>query len=312
MPLRIAAVSIKGAPAGTASDGARLELLDRIVARIVSRGWTCLDAVVLPGGYFRLNASIGGHSRSGRCAVIDKTVVGNACKSFCRTLTRRSPGALIIAGADGPSMEQYCIAWASRGVAGLARKIFPTHDEGQRGFICYYDDFGCPARIVRLPSGAVAALCVCYDMFGLSEDPRRPGKRTACIRSVSRKGITLTAVDDAFRELRLGCIQQWDLLLRSYRPSVAIAAIHGFDRPGRDGFWQRHGIATASAALGGGVAVAAAHFSHKLPSPQSCTLAAASVSTGHLRAAVHRRAHRLVPNDATCIGTEAVVRLFCT
>jgi hypothetical protein len=86
-------------------------------------------------------------------------------------------------------------------------------------------------------------------------------------------GSVLSRGDVAFDEVRHRCIQQWDLLLRSRGPSVAIAAIHSFNRPGLDGFWQRHGIATASAALEGGLALGAAHFRDSLPQPSHSTLA---------------------------------------
>jgi hypothetical protein len=105
-------------------------------------------------------------------------------------------------------------------------------------------------------------------MFGLTENPVHPGRRTTILRTIESHGSVLRKGDAAFDELRHRCIQQWDLLLRSRRPSVAIAAIHAFDRPGLDGFWQRHGIATASAVLNGGLALGAAHFRDCLPECQ--------------------------------------------
>jgi len=73
---------------------------------------------------------------------------------------------------------------------------------------------------------------------------------------------------------------------------MALACIHNFDAPGRDSYWQRHGIAYASAALGGGLALGAAHFNYTLPAAGSSTLAAFKVRRSHLSAGAHRPAHR--------------------
>ena len=207
-------------------------------------------------------------------------------------------------------MDQFCVGWKSSGIEGLARKIFPTDAESKAGLICQSEDFDSPLRVVRLRSGDTAILGACYDMFGLSETPISPGRRTACIRRIRNQETTYHLGEPGFRDIRTGCIQRWDLLLRTMRPTLGVTAIHDFRRPGLDGFWQRHGIATASALLNGGLAIGAAHFRESLPSPGACSFASCRVPMAHLGAAGKRKAHRLTPVDAFVEGNEALVRLF--
>jgi hypothetical protein len=101
-------------------------------------------------------------------------------------------------------------------------------------------------------------------------------------------------------------------MLDQKRPSIAIAVIHRFKRPGLDGYWQRHGIATASAVLGG-FAVGAAHFG-RLPESHEAPLAASHVPARHIAAGNHRRAWRCFPSDDRPVrigrGMAAVLRLY--
>jgi hypothetical protein len=105
-------------------------------------------------------------------------------------------------------------------------------------------------------------------------------------------------------------------LLKESRPDMALACIHDFDAPGRDSYWQRHGIAYASAALGGSLALGAAHFRYALPAAGSSTLAALGVRRSHLSAGAHRQAHRHEPLASVLIESDgrdkpkAHIRLF--
>jgi hypothetical protein len=95
--------------------------------------------------------------------------------------------------------------------------------------------------------------------------------------------------------------------------ALALAAVHGFEMPGRDGYWQRHGMACAAAALGG-AAIGAAHFEDCQPEPEASTLAAAGVPKAYLKAGSHRRLHAEPPIESLTIRkggrSAALVRLF--
>jgi hypothetical protein len=114
-------------------------------------------------------------------------------------------------------------------------------------------------------------------------------------------------------------VAEWGQLLANQRVDVVLTAIHRFQQPGRDIFWQRHGLATASAALNGGLAVGAAFFTNRLPDGQnrwSSPLAACGVPREHLSQGLFRRARRFEPIAALTINgrrngkSRALVRLF--
>jgi hypothetical protein len=122
--------------------------------------------------------------------------------------------------------------------------------------------------------------------------------------------------DMQLRHRRQELITAWRHLLRDQQVDVALAAIHRFEAPGLDGYWQRYGIASASAALHRGLAVGAAHFRRALPAIEASTLAAAGVEPEHLKQGLRRRAHRLLPVAAFALSRDdrfaptAVVRLI--
>jgi len=119
--------------------------------------------------------------------------------------------------------------------------------------------------------------------------------------------------------VRRRLVAEWRQLLAAQSPDVALTAVHRFQQPGRDIFWQRHGLATASAALGGGLAVGAAFFTDRLPDGRdrwSSPLAACGVPREHLSQGLHRPARRFEPIAALTINRRqkgkllALVRLF--
>jgi len=122
-----------------------------------------------------------------------------------------------------------------------------------------------------------------------------------------------------FMAVRRHLKAEWGQLLTDQRVDVVLAAVHRFQQPGRDIFWQRHGLATASAALGGGLAVGAAFFTDRLPDGRdrwSSPLAACGVPREHLSQGLHRPARRFEPIAALTINGQrngkprALVRLF--
>lgn len=129
------------------------------------------------------------------------------------------------------------------------------------------------------------------------------------------KGDDGGRLDMQSRQLRQDLIAAWRHLLRDQQVDVALAAIHRFEAPGRDGYWQRHGIASASAALNGGLAIDAAHFRRALPALEASTLAAAGITSEHLMQGLRRQAHRALPVAAFALPENecyppAIVRLF--
>lgn len=189
--------------------------------------------------------------------------------------------------------DQLCAAFGADGIIGLARKIFPTdHDtrKPERAVTPRLADCDCPGRIVSLSGGRRAVLSACYDVFGFHEKPDSNSARTRAIRWI-RVGSRLVGTEgEGFADFRRTALAAWQAHWRGAGADLALAAVHGFEMPGRDGYWQRHGMACAAAVIGG-AAIGAAHFEECLPEPDSSTLVAAGVPMQHLKAGLRRRAH---------------------
>jgi hypothetical protein len=184
--------------------------------------------------------------------------------------------------------------------------------------VCYANDYSSRDRVVVLANGSRALLCACYDVFGVAEAIVGPTARIRYIRSLASDrrhdgaGAGLAVV-------RRQLVTEWRTLLTEQRVEVALNAVHRFQQPGRDIFWQRHGLATASATLGGGLAVGAAFFTDRLPDERdrwTSPLAACGVPAAHLNQGLHRPARRCEPVAALTINRRrngkphALVRLF--
>lgn len=322
--LRAVSVCVHGKPAADPKENrARLDLLRQVIGSIQRNPtWSKLDAIVLPGGFLRLRRPVGHLPAPKRAVAIAADPTIKAAQALLAALQEVSPGCLLITGvlANPPDsrqrVEQVCIALSASEVIGIARKIFPTRGEsrGRKFTIPNAEDYSSRDRLVTLPSGNKALLSACYDLFGLSETMADPSMRYHAIRRLRSGNQILGMGEPGFRALRRQCLQSWFDLLKAEAPPVAIAAIHGFERPGLDGFWQRHGIATASASLNGGLAIGAAHFEGWLPEPRQSTLASNGVPKRHLTAGTARKAHRLAPKDSIEVQQDgeaaALLRLF--
>lgn len=341
---RVATVCVRGAPAQSSRENPnRVDLIRDAADRIERRArndprWRDLDALIFPGGYFRLQRNSACAGLSTRIDALDESGLVGPLREAAKGLPH-SPRIRVVAGADGPESDktraseapgggdQLCVAWRSEGVAGIGRKIFPvweaypkTRDyEGDR-YVCCADDYGTDDRVISLGCGRSAVLCACYDMFGVADCSGGSDIRAKKIQHISVAGETYhreeaTPADgDAFARVRNACIERWRDLLRRRSVTAALVAIHEF--PGTSSsFWQRHGVAGASGALGGGLAIGAAHF-RTLPSAlDRSTLASRDVPARHQRQGQSRRAHQLAPADgfeiAATQGTpHALVRLF--
>ncbi len=312
---RIATVCVLGPKAKRveANEG-RGALLQAIVKHLRQEPlWQPIDALLLPGGYFRLKPYIGHLSHERRVAMVERASFHRTAMAALAALELLSPSLLIVAGVDSDSPskhdvgDQLCVAWGGDGIVGIGRKVFPvdgdTNVEG-RPYICHATDFATRQRYVRLANGRTAILGACYDLFGLSETVEQPTARTRYIRFIQDGAAVRSIGDPGFAALRRQLIGQWHRTLLEESPTVALGAIHKFGRPGRDLFWQRHGIAQASAALRGGLAFGAAHFLERLPEGTQSALAAVAVPSSHLHHGQHRRAQAHLP----CRQAEVAVR----
>jgi hypothetical protein len=320
---RLVTLCVRGKPANRPSRNAnRLILLRTALAQLRSRDWGPIDAVILPGGFFRIRRFIGHLPDRQRAPRLAREPVVRAAIGLCAALEEYSPGAVLLFGVDGDVRswaergDQFCLACTSKGIVALARKIFPNPGETRdwvRWYVPSVNDYAAGERFLTLANGSRAVLCVCYDAFGLAEHPTAPSARTRAIRELFCHGGQIETGDPEFTTLRRACIAAWQKKLARERPRLAIATLHKFAAPGREIYWQRHGIAIASAALGGGLALGAAHFLRRLPSLREAPLAALGVPDRHRFAGPHRQSCELLPIDSADVeaGTlSGVLRLY--
>jgi hypothetical protein len=312
---RLATVCVKGQPARQyRTYERRLELLAKLVKEIDQR-WENLDAVVFPGGFLRLGKSIGHLCYDDRVQALNAAGFVAPIKKAVKML-QRSPGALITAGVDGPGFpngdggDQLCVASDKNGIVGIGRKIFPVAGDEADALLCYDTDFGESRRVVKLASGRKAVLSACYDMFGVAERGDVDGARARNIRWIGTYRDQIERGSNGFDETLAANLGAFRKVLDGV--TVGIAAIHCFEGHST-GFWQRHGIAACSAALGSGFAVGAAHFGQLPLKPNSSALAAAQVPARHVTQGIQRQANSWAPNDHfkfSCQEGAALVRLF--
>jgi predicted amidohydrolase len=308
---RFATVCIKGKPARQYRACARrLDMLTAVLCEI-DKKWEKLDAVVFPGGFLCLDSPIGMLPYDKRVEALHTAGFVDPIKSAMKGLT------VLVFGVDGPTYcngdwgDQLCVAANSTGIIGIGRKIFPTQAEADE-LLCFDADLHEPHRVVEL-AGRKAALCACYDMFGVAERGDKRGTRAGYIRRIGVYEDQLERGTEGFRERLGGDLASFKCMLAKQNVTVGIAAIHYF-RAHNTAFWQRHGIAACSAALGSGFAIGAAHFKELPLNVNSSTLAAAGVPAEALADGHHRQAHIWTPADHfafNCNDGSGLVRLFC-
>ena len=319
---RLATLCLQGDTATSTRDNAiRVKLLEEAVRVLQKkRAWHPIDALVLPGGFLWLSKSLGTTTFEQRRELLKAEGIARNVTGALEELQSLSRGIRLVTGVMSrprdktERTEQACLAFDRKGLIGAARKMFPTQAEskGRRFMTPFVDDYRSSERFVDLPNGSLAALHSCYDLFGTADIPSGGGARRAAIKVLRQRGSRLVDSHEDFRTTRDGSLAAWAELVSSKAPDVLLATIHAFDRPGLDGYWQRHGIARASAAHGGAFAIGAAHFIERLPQGGS-TLAAYGVPARELSAGVSRRAHSLpalYSAVVTARGMKAVLRVF--
>lgn len=319
---RLATLCVHGdTAASTRHNHERVELLKELVRVLKEhRAWHPLDAILLPGGFFWLSKALGAADFGRRSTFIGQERFSAAVIRALTELHALSPCVKLVTGvmarprSKSERVEQACIAFDRGGIVGLARKMFPTHAEsrGRRFMSPVMSDYNASERFVDLPNGSIAALHSCYDLFGTADIGTGTGTRRSAIRTLRDARGRLTENDEEFCATRDAGIAAWADLMAAKKPDVLLTSIHAFERPGLDGYWQRHGIARASAAFEGAMSLGAAHFLECLPTEGS-TLAAWAVPKKELSAGVSRRAHSQAATKTLRVSTErtdALLRLF--
>jgi len=282
------------------------------------------QAIVFPGGYFFLDRHVGHLNYTERKQAIASSSIGSAINKGCSLLSAslRSPPMVIVGidsakkprhGYTSDNGDQLCVAFHKTEIKGIGRKVFPD-DYELYDYVTYADDFRRSDRIITLPDGRRAVLCACYDMFGIAESHNRATKRTRNIKYIGEGNDIIAATgEEGFAEVRARLVREWASMLKREKVSVGLAAIHQFDRPGLDKYWQRHGIGVASAALRGGLALGAAHFIERLPPHDKSTLAAVNVPRYHLNDGTFRRHYAIQPIHSMHVETShgsALIRVY--
>ncbi|MFN6951199.1 MAG: hypothetical protein ACK4NE_01190 [Albidovulum sp.] len=296
-----------------------MRIVEGLIAR---RDWPSVDAVLLPGGFFRLRNAIGALCDDDRRSALLATKAAGLCAQASRLLDGQHPGAVLVIGMDADPVsrkiggDQLVTAWRSGDLVGIARKTFPSHGDthGKQPPYPIFDlDFACTSRFVSLRSGHRALLLGCYDAFGTrSVIHSRFVDLVAMRLARDRHG----GGHEPSLALRHAFLTRWRALIWAHPPDLALCAIHGFKRPGMDGYWQRHGIAGASAALGGIPVIGASHFNKALPrTADRSVLAAAGVPLSHLELGPHRPMHALAPSEGFTVADDddrpvALIRRF--
>lgn len=292
-----------------------MELLAEAIEELTQNCKRRVDAVLLPGGFFHGAKNIGMLPFRERRRALAKEEFASGVHRVWKELNRHSNGVKMVFGVDTPADiqdrsklgDQLAVGWGEDKVEALARKIFPVNEEG-RFLHCYASDFVSGERYLRLPSGRTAVLCACYDMFGVHE--LEPG------RSVRTRAIRLILDEDGepvdskvTKKVRAELITAFQENLRRSEASIALACIHRFELPGRDGYWFRHGVVTAAAALGG-FAAAAAHYSISLPTVGRSFMAASDIPLKYLDEGVGRNPLPHQPAVESPLASKALVRVF--
>jgi hypothetical protein len=321
--LAVASLCLHGVPAKSMKDNAgRLAMLPELVRLLKEHPEWHVDAVVMPGGTFRLSRALGATDLERRKAILQKEQITAPIRDALSQLDTLSPSLTFITGVlatprnISERTEQSCLAFRHGDLLGAARKIFPTRQEsrGRRFVSPFVDDFGTRSRAIALSGGSMVLLNACYDVFGVADVSSGTMARRHGIRRLLTKRGMLPIGSAGFKAQRDDCLVAVGGLIASTPLKGLVVSIHGFEQPGREGYWQRHGIARASAACGGALVVGAAHFRKGLPSPEASTLAACEVPRSHIADGAYRRANMLAPAYSaileTRMGLRGLLRIF--
>lgn len=285
--LCIASLSVLGQPCSNPQDNSARSDLTCAAIELAYDNCPDLTALILPGGMFAIDAPLRNKNTAERLAAIDATAWAQ------QIMPQVPPHISLFAGIDVQNPKEpvghYSCHLDAQGVRAVSRKLFfPKAELAQGAFSCP-KDFSDFSRITTLSNGTSVLMNSCYDIFGSAD--AMTSEKAAFKRLNKQKHI-------AAPHKKQLC-KQYHKMLRSRfhkKAQLVISNIHHFSAPGRDIFFQRHGIATASAAFKGATAIGAAHFSSVLPEHETQSpLCASNVATSHLTARYHRQAHACLP-----------------
>lgn len=186
-----ATVSVAGSPAEEPSQNpSRLTLMRTVLEQIREARWNP-EVVLFPGGFFWIPYHLGpldDHSRLQRLR-------GLSLSRACTALARKNHSVLV-AGIDGKEWrrpgfrdadwgDQLCVAWTSRGIVGIGRKVFPVSGKESRSYTVYRSDFGSEQRRPRLAGGLTLSCVPATTCLGarnrLAYRPSEPGTSTGSV-----------------------------------------------------------------------------------------------------------------------------------
>ncbi|MBL8569551.1 MAG: hypothetical protein JNK84_10745 [Phreatobacter sp.] len=282
-------------------------MAERIIDAIALSGWGDVEAVLLPGGFLRLPDPIGHLDETARREALLSRPMVRALGELSRRLAGRAGPPFLVVGIDLKPLnrriggDQMVAAWRDGELVALTRKTFPANGDTDGWgpvYPVYEEDFSSPSRMVVLPRGRRAVLLGCYDAFGVRGIIH---ERHADLTAMRLARDRVNGLHRPSIALRRYFLARCRALMAAHPPDLALIAIHNFIRPGADGYWQRHGIAGASAALGGIPVIGASHFNEALPQdPDRSPLAAAGVPQTHLDQGGRREPHAVRP-DASIV-----------
>lgn len=290
----------------TQDNQTRLALLDCAIDNLLQDDDISeLDVLLLPGGSFYVDQHLGKIRAANRDMFVHTSAVCSEILEKTERLNKKFDGVHLVFGIDSRTdefgIEQLTLAFNKEGLRGWSRKLFPTVEESapSHGFpsITYFQDVYDPMRFISLCNGKRAILNTGYDVFTLSDVKTNNRSRLRGLRFLDAGSQTDN--DEralAARQNKSELFCEWEQKLYDEAPDVSLTAIHNFDRPERSVFYQRHAIASASAALEGGLSVASSHYRNALPkNPRALTLASNKVPFDHLSQGSQRKAHCLIP-----------------
>jgi hypothetical protein len=330
---RIATVCFLGRNNAYGQSAYRLTQMKRIIDELTKRKriYKNLDALLFAGGYLSLQKPIGHLGESERLMALVNLALVKKLKAISKTLHSHFPAVHLCIGIDSRPIRHFMggdellISLQSGHLRGFARKAFPVwgdnglwdYDKEQwirPPFAINLDYSENPLRMITLRNGAKAVLLVCYEAFGarlIAGDNYYNQNYIYAYHNTETNDLGYFTSDE-----RQAHIRKWIGFLHGEKPNLALTAIHSFEKAGRDGYWQRHGIAGLSAAMMDKPVFGASHFYNSLPQKDKSTLSSISVPHDHLLKPNHRLAHRLRPShsftlkDPTTHEPIALIRLF--
>jgi len=306
--LYTASLCLQGHPStSSAQNQQRAALLDMSCKLHDESSDNSISTFVLPGGTFWGNGALFEMPPNERRQVVQRSdwaqTVMNTIPHDMAVVT----GLDITAPQEGEPHAQYSVYLTKKGVQAVSRKIFPTKGEIKQGAFVLSTDYADTSRIVRTSVTKNSVIMhTCYDLFGSVDVLSGKTKPTR---------LSHTAAPDDRSKMQ--CYQAFQGMLTGYDMTcddLVTVNIHDFKQPGRDIFYQRHGIASASAAFDGALVIGAAHFTSTLPASRSQSpLSAVGVAKDHLTARFHRQAHPYYAVSHSMIETntqKGILRVF--